>query len=236
MWSVLKSAWQNSLGTFPVETQRLLCGPTIKFRSTEINWKHAFQVANIWTHIMLRKITWRLKVSHVSDPKGSDFCGRLDLFEIPQCLCLVIGYQLSTVQLQWTNSTSRPSLSNFQWYFQSFLLYQSQFGPSLGAFHRPELQPCSNESSSACSIETQTGGKVTPEATKWEPSWTARWCPALEAVSTHLPLHVRRDVPDLQLTVPGERTREREGWGMDKGGGREEIDEGRWGRRGEKDS
>lgn len=120
--------------------------------------------------------------------------------------------------------------------FKSFLLYQSQFGPSLGAFHRPELQPCSNESSSACSIETQTGGKVTPEATKWEPSWTARWCPALEAVSTHLPLHVRRDVPDLQLTVPGERTREREGWGMDKGGGREEIDEGRWGRRGEKDS
>lgn len=32
------------------------------------------------------------------------------------------------------------------------------------------------------------GGKVTPEATKWEPSWAAQMCPALEAVSSLLAL------------------------------------------------
>lgn len=189
---------------------------------------------------MLRKIMWRLKVSHVSDPKGSYFCERLDLFEVPQCLCLVNRDQLSTVQLHWPNSTSQSSLSNFQWYFQSFLLYQSQFGPTLGALHRPELQPCSNESSSACSIETQTGGKVTPEATKWEPSWAARWCPALEAVSSLLALtsHCMWGgmflICSLQF-LEREQGRKK-GGGWIKGGGREEIDEGRWGRRGEEDS
>lgn len=34
-----------------------------------------------------------------------------------------------------------------------------------------------------------------------------------QSVSTHLPLHVRRDVPDLQLTASGEKTREEEGGG-----------------------
>lgn len=106
------SHWNTAAPVWPdnqIQINRKLFQSALKTR---------FQVANIWTYIMLRKITWRLKLSHVSDPTGSYFCERLDFSEVPQCLCLVNRDQPSTVQLHWTNSTSRPSLSNFQWYFQ----------------------------------------------------------------------------------------------------------------------
>lgn len=90
--------------------------------------------------------------------------------------------------LNCTNSALKSPRSNFKWWLQSFMLYQSQFNPLLGALLWPELHPCSDKPSSACSIETQKESKVTPEATKWEPSWTARWCPTLKAVSSLLAL------------------------------------------------
>lgn len=68
------------------------------------------------------------------------------------------------------------------------------------------------------------GGKVTPEATKWEPSWAARWCPTLEAVSSLLALtsHCMWGgmflICSLQLLEREQGEEEGGGWIKEEGG------------------